>query len=239
MVLSITLWCYWPLFIYNICFLVNSQIRLLTKNSTERRALKTFLSIIVLMSLTILPLAGQTRVDYQLRALTHIQLPISTNGQGIAGWLIAPDLTKTDPARLLAVGGWLVEQENSWQEYMADGLFGTDGSIQPALNFRSYAMYPKAKRLDFYSGLMLRPDRGIADSYITLPISKFRLGLETELTAGLETGIKSSARLGPRLSFKIPKTNLTFATSALFDVKGGKGDIIVRTYLLYTFSGKH
>lgn len=235
MVSSITPWCYWPLLIYHIGYLVNSQYGYLTRNSTKRRTLKTNLTIIVLLSLIALPLPAQTKVDYQLRALAHIQLPI-TNGQGIAAWLVAPDLTKTEPARLLAVGGWLIKGENSWQEFMAGGLFGSDGSIQPAFNIRSYTVCPKAKRLDFYADLMLRPDRGVVQSYATLPVGKFRFGLETELTAGLKSGVKSDVKFGPRLSFKAHETDrLTIATSALF---GAKGDTIVRTYLLYTFSGR-
>lgn len=43
MVLFITLWCYWPLFIYDICFLVNSQGLLFNKKPAERKIMRTLL----------------------------------------------------------------------------------------------------------------------------------------------------------------------------------------------------
>ena len=196
------------------------------------------LKIIILISSPILfiaPLSAQNRADYQFRPSVHVQLPVGTNGLGVAGWLIMPNLLEQPRPKIYAAGGWLIKEKNSWQEFMAGGLFCADGSVQPALNFRTYSSFIKAGGLDFYSGFMLRPDRAIVDPYVTYPIGQFRLGLETELTAGLEAGVNNSARLGPRLSIKIPKTSLTFATSALFDVKGGKGDTVVRTYLLFNF----
>lgn len=195
--------------------------------------MKTTLILIVLLWLACLTLPAQNEVDYQLRVLAHLQLA-NTNGHGLAGWLIAPDLTKTEPLRFLAVGGWLNKEEENWQEYMAGALFGADGSVQPTLNLRSYT---KAKKSDLYAELTLRSDRGIASSFVTYPLGRFRLGLETELTAGLERGVKSRANLGPRLSFKVPGADrLTIATSAMFGVKG---ETVVRTYLLYNFSPKH
>lgn len=191
------------------------------------KIIKTTLTLIVLLSLACLTLAAQNEVDYQLRTLVHLQLA-NTNGQGIAAWLIAPDLTKTQPFRFLAVGGWLNKEEKNWQEYMAGALFGADGLVQPTLNLRSYA---KAKKSDLYAELTLRSDRGIASSFATYPLGKFRLDLETELAVSLKSGVKSDGRLGPRLSFKVPGADrLTVATSALFDIRG---KTVVRTYLLY------
>ncbi|MDO8668498.1 MAG: hypothetical protein Q7K35_05435 [bacterium] len=192
--------------------------------------MKTTLTVITLLSLACLAQSAPNDPDFQLRALAHFQLSI-TNGQAVAGWLVAPDLTKTEPARFLAVGGWLFKEEENWKEIMAGGLFGTDGSVQPVLNLRSYS---KTKQSDFYADLLLKPDRCVASSYATFPVSKFRLGLETELTAGLNSGVKGDARLGPRLSFKIPGADrLTITTSATFGIRG---DTTIRTYLLYNFS---
>ena len=192
--------------------------------------MKTALAIIVLASLIPLPLLAQKEeVDSQLRLLTHLQLA-NTNGQGVAGWLVIPDLTVPEPS-LLAVGGWLIKEERGWKEFMAGGLFGADGSIKPALNLRSYS---KSKKIDLYYELMWRPDKAIASSYATYPVGKFRLGLETELTAGLKSEVKSSANIGPRLSLKVHKADwLTISTSAMFDATG---EAIVRTYLLMNFS---
>jgi len=197
------------------------------------------LKIIALLA-TLLPRSAPAQnADYQLRPSVHLQLPIGTNGQGVAGWLIVPNAMESKP-KLYAASGWLLKKQNSWQEFMVGGLFSQDGTIKPALNFRAYMAFPKAGGMDFYSGFLLRPDRAIVDPYVTYPVGPIRLGLETELTAGLEDGIKSCARLGPRLSFKIPKVRgLTFATSALFDVWGenGRSDtVVVRSYLCYTFS---
>lgn len=192
--------------------------------------MKTTLTVIALMSLIPLPLSAQTKgVDPQLRLLTHLQLS-NTNGQGVAGWLVIPDLTLPKPS-LLAVGGWLIKEERGWKEFMAGGLIGADGSIKPALNLRSYS---KSKKIDLYYDLMWRPDKAIASSFATYPVGKFRLGIETELTASLQPEVKSSAIIGPRLSLKVPGADwLTISTSAMFD---SKGDAIVRTYLLVNFS---
>ena len=182
------------------------------------------------MSLIPLLLSAQkAKEESQLRILTHLQLA-NTNGQGVAGWLVIPDLTLPKPS-LLAVGGWLIKEEQGWKEFMAGGLFGADGSIKPALNLRSYS---KSKKIDLYYDLMWRPDKAMASSFATYPIGKFRLGVETELTAGLQSEVKSSANIGPRLSLKVPGTDwLTVSTSAMFDAKG---DAIVRTYLLINFA---
>src|SRR3989338_1602087 len=189
--------------------------------------MKSALKIIFLMSLASLALHAQNDPDYQLRALAHMQFPI-TNGQGIAAWLVAPNLLEPQP-KLLAVGGWLIKKEESWKEFMAGVLFNPAAGVsQPVLNLRSYA---KGQRLDLYGELMWRPDKGIASSFATYPLGRFRFGLETELTAGLKSSVKSDARLGPRLSFKIPGADrLTITTSAMFGVRG---DTVVRTYLLY------
>ena len=191
--------------------------------------MKTVLTLIILLSLACPARSAPNDPDYQLRTLVHLQLPI-TNGLGLAGWLVVPNLLETQP-KILAVGGWLIKKEQSWHEFMAGALFSpATGVSQPVLNLRSYV---KGQRLDFYADLMLRPDRAITSSFVTYPVSKFRLGLETELTAGLKSSVKSDARLGPRLSFKIPGSNrLTITTSAMFGVKG---DTVVRTYLLYSF----
>jgi len=197
------------------------------------------LKIIALMLVALLhrPLSAQTKADYQLRPSVHLQLPIGANGNGVAGWLIMPNALESKP-KLYGATGWLLKEQRSWQEFMVGGLFSPDGTVKPALNFRAYTAFPKVGGLDFYSGFLLRPDRAIVDPYVTYPVGPVRLGLETELTAGLEVGVKSYARLGPRLSFKMPKVDrLTFATSALFNVKDGN-DIVVRAYLCWTFSGK-
>ena len=174
--------------------------------------------------------AGQTPNDYQFRPLMHWQIA-DANGQGLAGWVILPDVTQTRPLRGLLVGGWLIKDDQGWKEAMFGGLFGNDGSIIPVVNFRAYS---KVKWTDLSTEFQIRPTLALGSVFLTVPIKSswgLRAGVEFETIAGFTGQIKSAAGIGPRVSLKLPGLpNVTVATTCFFNIRS---NIVVRTYVVY------
>lgn len=218
MVIIATLWWYWPLNLYPICFCVNGQLRLLANSQED--FVRNILSALFMIAYA-LPCFGQTSTEYQFRPLLHWQVG------HFAGWSILPDITAS-PFKTLQVAGWLSKDEQNWREVMVGIVADTNGLIQPVVNLRAYS---KGTWSDLYAELHLLSNRTLASTFVTIPLpGQVRIGIESEFLTGLTDQVKSKTGIGPRISVKVPKTTLSIATTVFFNIKS---NVVVRTYIVY------
>lgn len=160
---------------------------------------------------------AQTGTDFQFRPLLHWQ------AGHLAGWDILPDIAQK-PLKGLFVVGFLIEGK----EIMAGVVLDTKGSVMPVFNLRCYS---KDHWTDLYTEVQVRPDRGLASVFVTVPLFwGARAGAEFEMVSGFTGKVRSTAGLGPRASLKIPRLPLTVAVTAF---KNMNSNVVVRTYLVY------
>jgi hypothetical protein len=176
--------------------------------------------------------------DYQLRLLFHKQVVLG-NEQGLAFWIAKPDVTQTEPHRMVLLGGWLHKEgvtdkkiPADWQEFMGGAFVTSDGKIKPLFDIR---LYFASKQVDTFNEIMLRPDMVDVLSFVTTPLpGGFRAGLEWDVIVplGAESLVRKQTLMGPRVSRKVPKVPwLQVATTCFFDLQGGT---VVRTNIVAT-----